>query len=354
VAAQTARSDDDPLVTLAQLEQSPVWQTIRSPLLWFVKAFRAEQLWPDFVQYGALALLVDLILVGILFALDAQYLEASAAASERQYQRLQRLRSGQGVLAASSGSGKARFSLPMPPRLGGIGPVIWRQWLMVSRSFLLIFLVVGLGAMGLTPLLVGSDHALDGSSLVRTTAGMLIGFPVFLTATVLCDFRGDVDRLDLLKTLPIRPEWLAVGQILAPSLIVCCVQAVVAGAAMVVLGRFEPLLAAVPVLAVPVNFVIFAVENLLFLLFPVRMVATSPGDFQTSGRYLLIFFAKFLCLGPIMLAGGLAAALIGLVTESLAAALAGAWIVILGCGIGLVPLVVLAFKRFDVATDTPT
>ena len=69
---------------------------------------------------------------------------------------------------------------------------------------------------------------------------------------------------------------------------------------------------------------------------------------------LLIFFAKFLCLGPIILAGTLAAVLIGLVTGSVGAALAGAWVVVLGCGIGLIPLIVLAFNRFDVATDTPT
>jgi hypothetical protein len=354
VGFQVLLSSDDPLAALTRLEDSALWQVVRTPLSWFVKAFRAEQVWPDLVQYGALAALVDLLLVGVLFALDAQYLEASAAASERHYQRMQSLRSGQGVLAASSSSGKARFSIPMLPRLGGVGPTVWRQLLMVLRSYVLIFLVFGLGVAGLIPLLVSSNEGAHSSQIVATTAAMLIGFPILLTQTVLCDFRGDVDRMEVLKSLPIRPAWLAVGQLLTPSLVVAAVQILVAAAGMMILGRFEPLLAAVGIFALPANFVIFGIENMLYLLFPMRLVATSPGDFQTSGRYMLIFFAKFMCLGPVILATLLAALIMQLITESLVVALAAAWVVILICGVCVVPLVVLAFKRFDVATDTPT
>jgi hypothetical protein len=354
VAGQVVRGGGDPIETLARLEDSPAWQAVRAPLSWFVKAFRATDLWPDFVQYGSLALLVDLVLVGVVFALDARYLEASAAASERQYQRLQRMRSGQGVLAAAPGTGKARFTLPMPPRLGGIGPVVWRQVLVVARSFLPLLLLLALGGVSISVALTAERHGDDGGSLAWMLAGMVVGFPIFLTPTVVCDFRGDVDRMEVLKALPIRAAWLAVGQILAPSLVVAAVQAIVIAVLQVVLGRVEPLLLAVPLLALPVNFVLFGVENLLFLLFPVRIVAASPGDFQTSGRYMLIFLAKFLCLGPIILASALTALLVHLATQSIAAALAGASLVVLSCGIGLVPLIVLAFDRFDVASDTPT
>src|SRR5262249_20608994 len=122
----------------------------------------------------------------------------------------------------------------------------------------------------------------------------------------------------------------------------------------IVIGRVEPLLLALPLLAFPANFVLFGIENLLFLLFPVRMIAASPGDFQTSGRTLVIFFAKFLCLGPVILAGLLAFILVRLLADSIAAGLAATWLVTLGCAIGLIPLVVLAFNRFDVTRDTPT
>src|SRR5262249_36332044 len=140
---------------------------------------------------------------------------------------------------------------------------------------------------------------------------------------------------------------------LGRTVVAVTVQAVVVVLLHLVLGQVESLMLAVPLLALPVNFILFGVENLLFLLFPVRVVQTSPGDFQTSGRYLLVFIAKFLCLFPIGLVGGIVALLIHWATGSLPAALAGAWLVAFGGGIGLVPLVVLAFDRFDVAKDTP-
>jgi hypothetical protein len=353
VSYQIFLSDGDLAAALVQVEDSAVWQVIRAPLSWFVLAFRADQIWPDFVQYAALALLVDLLVVAVLFALDAQYLEASAAASERQYRRLQSMRSGQGVLAAPSRSGRPRFSLPMIARLGGIGPTLWRQWLMVLRSYLLVFLVLVLGTAGLIPVIVSMQEGMGTKHMVVTATALLVCSPIMLTPSILCDFRGDLDRIEVLKSLPIRPNWLVVGQLLAPSLVVLVVQAIVAAAAMVLFGRFEPLLAAVPLFALPVNFVIFGIENMLFLFFPMRMVASSPGDFQTSGRHMLTFFAKFLCLTPIIIVGSLAALVTGLATESMPAALAAAWFVVLACGIAIVPLVVLAFKRFDVATDTP-
>jgi hypothetical protein len=352
--AHGMRGHEDPAEALLALEQSSAWQVVRTPLSWFVKAFRADHVWPDFLQYGGLALAVNLLLVGLIFALDAEYLEASAAASERLYQRLQRLRSGQGVLAASSGSGKARFSLPMPPRWGGVGPTVWRQCLVVARSFLPLLLMLLIGGVSIAIALSAGQRDKEGDALVWSIAGILIGFPVFMTQTVLCDFRGDVDRMDVLKALPIAPARLALGQLLAPSLVVSVVQGIVAVIVQIVIGRVEPLLVAVPLLAFPANFVLFGIENLLFLLFPVRMIAASPGDFQTSGRTLVIFFAKFLCLGPVLLAGVLAWILVLLITDSMAAGLAAAWVVALGCGIGLIPLVVIAFNRFDVTRDTPT
>src|SRR5262249_49910452 len=160
-------------------------------------------------------------------------------------------------------TGRARFSLPMPPRLGGVGPTIWRHGLVVTRSYLPVLLLVGVGgmavAMALSP--AGSDN--EGGWRTVMLAGILIASPLFVTPPVLCDFRGDVDRMDVLKALPIRPIYLAIGELLAPSLLVVAVQAVAVIILQIILGRFEPLLVAVPLLALPVNFVLFAIENLL-------------------------------------------------------------------------------------------
>ena len=48
-----------------------------------------------------------------------------------------------------------------------------------------------------------------------------------------------------------------------------------------------PLLLAAAAFAPLYNFVLVGVENLLFLLFPTRVMVTTPGDFQAMGRNVL-------------------------------------------------------------------
>ena len=44
--------------------------------------------------------------------------------------------------------------------------------------------------------------------------------------------------------------------------------------------------------ALPLNFLLFSLDNLLFLWFPSRIWATNPGDFQALGRNVLIILTK--------------------------------------------------------------
>ena len=73
-----------------------------------------------------MAFVFPLELVACIFAFDAQYLEATAAASAKLYARIERLRNtgGGGLLRTPKRAGR---SLPMPPYLGGLGPIAWRQ-----------------------------------------------------------------------------------------------------------------------------------------------------------------------------------------------------------------------------------
>ena len=72
------------------------------------------------------------------------------------------------------------------------------------------------------------------------------------------------------------------------------------------------------------------------------------------GRLTLSYLAKMIIVG---LAVGIAT-LVGvliyyLLGRSLPAALVGAWLVLVGFCVGVIPLIVLGFRRFDVARDTP-
>ncbi len=61
--------------------------------------------------------------------------------------------------------------------------------------------------------------------------------------------------------------------------------------------------------ALPLNAMLIAVENLIFLIFPVRAIAVSPGDLQGFGRQMLVFLLKgVVLLLAAAIAGGIGAA----------------------------------------------
>ncbi len=345
-----------PRELLRQALATPAWKTASLPLRWFFDAFTATRLWPDLLGSAALAALVDLALVGVVFALDAQYLEASATASARIYARVQRLRRG----GIGSGEGlwrglTARLSLPMPPSLGGVGPIVWRQLTTALRGAdRLLLLLLILGTALAAPILANLHQEQENMLLVLGPVALWL--TLFLTTMLPFDFRGDIDRLALLKTLPL-PAWrLAVGQLLAPVLLMTGLQWLGLIAVVWVSPPAEwllPTCLACALYVAPINFLLFALDNLLFLLFPTRLMAATPGDFQALGRNVLFMVAKATALFVVAVAAGVVAWAAYLVTGRNEVAGAAAWPVVLLCAAALVPLVAWAFVLFDVGRDTP-
>jgi hypothetical protein len=296
--------------------------------------------------------------LGLVFGLDAPYLEAAAGASDRINARLQRIRSGGAAAAWQAPSLKARFAVPDLPWWGGVGPVAWRQFTAITRSRgpLVVFVIFGF-TLGMTGF-IGLKETLETANLAPIVGGIVAWLSIFMTAMVPFDFRGDLDRMEVLKTLPIRASRLVVGQVAAPVLLVSAfeVGALLFTAALV--RRFDLFFAATIAFILPFNFILFEIENLLFLWYPVRIAAAAVGDFQSIGRNMLLMFAKMMILGAVgvvlgvvggvsylvvHLAGGPAWLVTGIVV----------WVAFICCAGALVPLIALAFRRFDVARDTP-
>jgi hypothetical protein len=105
---------------------------------------------------------------------------------------------------------------------------------------------------------------------------------------------------------------------------------------------------------IPFNFLLIGSENLVFLVAPSRSMTPTPGDFQAIGRLMLLYLAKFVVLGLVGGVSALVAVPVYFLTgRSMPAALTTAWLVITGFAAGLVPLIALAFRRFDVAREIP-
>ena len=339
---------------LLELERSEIAQVLLAPFRWFVNAFTAERLWPDLVQWAALGLLVNVGVLAVVFALDAHYLETSAAASERAYTRLQRLRQGGPAMAAPPAAGWARLRVPALPAWGGIGAVAWRQLVTAVRSPRWLLVVLILGGMIVYPALAGRDRSGPPEFSGVFVLVLLFGLALFVPPLLPFDFRADIDRMDVLKTLPL-PAWrLVVGQLLVPVLLVSLLQAILI-AVLVALGETAaPLLLGGAAFILPVNCLLFGLDNLLFLWFPTRQAHAGPGDLQAMGRQILVWMAKFLVLQVLLGVAFLFGLVIFLLTGmSLAAGAVVGWLVLAGFVVGLVPLIGVAFRHFDVARDIP-
>ncbi len=105
----------------------------------------------------------------------------------------------------------------------------------------------------------------------------------------------------------------------------------------------------------PLSAVVVGIDNLLFLLFPTRALQATVADFASMGRQVLLIFAKVLVggatIGGAALVGGLVLYLTG---GSRLAAYLSALVVATLVAASLVPLLALAFRRYDVASDSPS
>jgi hypothetical protein len=339
-----------PMQWLKSVEQTWPMHILLTPLRWFVEVLLAQHLWPDVIKWASLAIGVNGTLLAIVFALDAQFLEASGAASEKHYARLQRMRSSGLGAMRRPGSAKSKLGLPLFPAWGGVGPLAWRQLLSALRNLksLLIFLgIFSLFAVG--PMLMRARHDAGPQRLL-----FLLPFITIVTLPRLTfDFRGDLDRMDILKTLPISPIRLVLGQLIAPAILLAGLQLAVLLGVVAFSGVDAAEIKIALAFILPFDFLAVAIENLLFLWFPTRATPTTPGDLQFMGRQMLFIFAKFFMLAVAAGLAALAAAIVYFIFRLWAVALTAAWLVLVATVIGMLPLVALAFTRFDVSRDLP-
>lgn len=334
--------------TARQLHASPLGFWLMAPLEPFSRAIAATRIVPDLLGWAALAAAVDAAMLALVVRLDVNYLEASLVASQRRYQMLQQQRTTGRIPTRA----KVAWRVPRLPWLAGAGPIAWRQMTIALRTGwgMLLFLAF-IFAMMLAPMLI---HEGKGPAPAGIAVSQMAFLTVILTRMLSFDFRGDLDNLAWLKSLPLHPAAVAVGQLAAPVVFVTLLDLVVIGVLAAVLGVHDPILPLAAVFAVPFNLLVFGVDNVFFLLFPARAAAATPGDLQHVGRMMLEMAAKTLAVAI----GAGYAALLGFIALWLsrgawAAAMAAAWLGLAMAAGLLIPCLAWAFERFDVSTDTP-
>lgn len=340
----------DPWELLQAVERSPVSRFVSVPFRPFLLAFTAERVWPDLVLWGLVGAAIDAALLGLILVLNDQYLEASAIASAKFYARLRRA----GAVGSVSARGRGLARLPDFPWWGGIGPNLWRQATTAIRSPVRIVTVLVLSVFPILTVLSLGISVRNDTMLPRFLLGITASLTCLAPAMVPFDFRLDLDRMEELKTWPIPPARLVLGQLLVPVAILSLGEWLVLAISALFLRVEAPLLFGAFLLFPTLNLLFVGIENLFFLWYPFRLASGSSVDFLALGRQMLLMFAKLAAFALVAgVAGGLGAIAYFGLGENWTAALAAAWLPVAAAAAGTVPLVAQAFDQFDIARDVP-
>lgn len=246
----------------------------------------------DFVHASsptALALALARLLAGaggtlwILLALKVDFLEDSVATTAR-HARAMSLRRRGGITMdeeAASVTPRRRLSLPPVPLLfRGAGALVWKNALVMARSWQTTAPGVLIGLMVVLP---GVWAAMRRDGSLNVALASLIPATIFWSNALVFDLRRDFDRLDELRVLPFRPAALVLAELLLPWLCGVLLQETLLLA--IVLARpVDRELLAGAVAAMPLlMFTALVIDNLALFLFAPKGGAgvrggASPGQ----------------------------------------------------------------------------
>ncbi len=340
------------------LTTSPPLRAVGMPARAFAELFLADG-WGDALRWGAACLGVLALSIGAVLALDAPFAERSVEVSTRMAERRRRAAAG-GTPFEPSRSGRK----PPVPRLAFLGPagaLAWRQLMELGRNRRALLTVVATAAVWSAallgpPLLQRAREGIPVSTGDALTAmAMAAVFPVVFTAQLGFDFRRDLDRIPYLRSLPLTPLQVAVGQILPGTLVFMALQLAICVAVAAATRAVPPFGFVAAMLALPpFTWASVAVENALFLLMPARATAEGVQDVQFVGKTMVLLVLKTLVVGLLLAV----AALVMAGTAKLTGAgwpvgLAVASLVLAALCIPLTWTVAALFARFDLTRDAP-
>ena len=339
----------DAMSVLRRVQDSWAGRIGMAPFNVLAWTIAAESLYPEMIAWASVGVLMNAALVVVVLRLDANYLEAAATISGRLYKRIETAR--RTGMVSGDMSGRRHRSLPMFPRMRGVGTLAWRQTTTIMRGawgvmLVLFAMMLGGGVFGIA----GGPSVADNPVVISGMAWICILVPMMIRF----DFRNDIDSVEVLKGLPLGSAAIVMGQMAPAIAIVSGVELVLIGSAAAALPGIRVELLVALAFVVPLNLILFTVENALFLLFPYRWAGAGFGDFQIFGKHMVLFFVRgiiWLMLGGLAAAAGAAAYFV--LGRSWPAGIVAAWIVLTAEGVGLVPVVGWTYRRFDPSIHTP-
>jgi hypothetical protein len=290
-------------------------------------------------------------------AMRVDFRERSLVSSAKRFERLRRRRSAQMGVASAAGPARRRLAVPGLGFLGAAAPLARRQVYELGRGLRTLWGLFFTAALAFFYVIV-MPRFMDEPAVPRalgiTLVVLVIVFPLLASGSFSIDFRRDLERMAYLRSLPLAPMTVAVGQVFTAAVIIALVNlGLLVLAAALADWRVEPVMAVVAaVAAVPVAWLAVALENWLFLLFPTRTQADGGQQNAFMGKQIVKLLFKMLMLGLVAGAAALVAAGGAWLAGTWGAAAGVVVIVILACA-WATALLASAFRGFDLTVDSP-
>lgn len=338
------------------------------PFRLVVRPFLAPDATAFLVALGPALLLFLLHYLWVTYS-DVAFEEASVEASQKQAARIAAVRAGNWQGAKKNQKAKRPWF-----NLAASGPpataFLWKNLIGVSRVFsprlgvaLIVIVVVvcfSLGHGGLNQNL---------STVVGIFIAIALGYSLLLGPQILrLDFRHDLPLADVLKTFPLRGWQIALGEILAPVVVLVMFQwlllLVEIGLLFYLSAPQKALLLAIALgaaVALPLlDLLLLLIPNAAVLLFPswIPTGKDSPRGVEATGQRLVFLLGQLLVLALTLLPAAAAFAgvffllnfTVGPVAAVLPGSLAAALVLAVEAGLGVMLLGKL-WQRFDVTEE---
>lgn len=276
---------------LSDVRHSWIGTIILLPFIVFTELFLTRAHGPDLAFWAAIAILINVLLLWAVIKLDRHTSEFSLREHTLLSDRWERMKQGGSFWAPDRSEVR---SIRTAPTLGGLGPIAWRQAIKAARnsSKLVAIFIVGAAFAGPMSSMAGISVTSDYGVVM-----IFFFFCFILPRTLICDFRGDLSRMETYKTLPIAPWRICLAQLVVQVWLSYVVALTMIVSFLIFDGRLgAPIALALAAFALPFTLLLYAVENTIFLLFPAKPVPMGRADFEFLGRSLIEFILKAVVL----------------------------------------------------------
>jgi len=338
------------------------------PFRLLVRPFFASDA-PEFFAVLAPALLLFLLhYLWVIFS-DVAFEEASLAASQKMAVRVAAVRAGNGM-----GAGKNQKARRAWFKLAPTGPafmaLLWKNLLGMGRGVpMRLWIMIAVVLVFFVFTFSRGGHGQNLTVMAAVILASLLGYSLLLGPQFLrLDFRRDLPQADILKTFPMRGWQIALGEILAPVVVLAGFQWLLLLPTTVLIfylpGTNQTLFLTIALSAVFVlpimDFILLLIPNAAVLLFPswVQAGKDSPRGIEATGQRMIFAVGQLLILLLALLPAALAFIgvyflfkfMLGPVLPVFFAALAGSVILAVEAGLGVL-LLGKFFERFDVTEE---